>query len=139
MLSCSFSSSLEGCVVCCLYFFSLFQTFRVAVGVRGATLHHKMSTSGHSWFKQLTDFFDILDYPVAGYDRPCVITELHLHFWDCAIDYRSAGMHIITHFLASSSTVLCRIHDYCFILMAGLYIYLFDQCLLLGASVYQAT
>lgn len=64
------------------------KTFRVAVGVRGTTLRHKMSTSGHSWFKQLTDFFDILDYPVAGYERPCVITELHLHFWDSAIDYR---------------------------------------------------
>ncbi|KAE8748880.1 hypothetical protein FOCC_FOCC004474 [Frankliniella occidentalis] len=64
------------------------KTFRVAVGVRGTTLHHKMSTAGHSWFKQLTDFFDILDYPVNGYDKPFVITELHLHFWDCAIDYR---------------------------------------------------
>lgn len=64
------------------------KTFRVAVGIRGTTLHHKMSTSGHSWFKQLTDYFDVLDYPVAGYERPCVITELHLHFWDCAIDYR---------------------------------------------------
>ena len=58
------------------------------MGVRGTTLRHRMCISGHSWFKQLTDFFDILDYPVAGYDRPGVITELHLHFWDCAVDYR---------------------------------------------------
>ncbi|XP_063242394.1 autophagy-related protein 2 homolog A [Bacillus rossius redtenbacheri] len=64
------------------------KTFRVAAGLRGSTLRHRMCVSSHSWFTQLLDFFDVMDYPVAGYDPPGVITELHLHFWDCAIDYR---------------------------------------------------
>nr|CAD7205087.1 unnamed protein product [Timema douglasi] len=63
-------------------------TFRVAAGVRGATLRHRMCASNHSWFTQVLDFFDVMDYPVAGYNPPGVITELHVHFWDCAVDYR---------------------------------------------------
>nr|CAD7434456.1 unnamed protein product [Timema monikensis] len=64
------------------------KTFRVAAGVRGATLRHRMCASNHSWFTQVMDFFDVMDYPVAGYNPPGVITELHMHFWDCAVDYR---------------------------------------------------
>ncbi|XP_053986087.1 autophagy-related protein 2 homolog B isoform X1 [Hylaeus volcanicus] len=64
------------------------KTFRVAVGVTNATLRYKMCTTGTSWFTQLTDCLDVIDYPVAGYSSPGVLTELHLHFWDCAIDYR---------------------------------------------------
>ncbi|XP_069689778.1 autophagy-related protein 2 homolog B isoform X2 [Periplaneta americana] len=64
------------------------KTFRVAAGLRGATLRHRMCISSHSWFTQLVDFFDVIDYPVAGYEPPGVITELHMHLWDCAVDYR---------------------------------------------------
>ncbi|XP_021929227.1 autophagy-related protein 2 homolog B-like isoform X2 [Zootermopsis nevadensis] len=64
------------------------KTFRVAAGLRGATLRHRMCTSNHSWFTQIVDFFDVIDYPVAGYAPPGVITELHMHLWDCAVDYR---------------------------------------------------
>ncbi|XP_049811820.1 autophagy-related protein 2 homolog A [Schistocerca nitens] len=64
------------------------KTFRVAAGLRGATLRHRMCASSTSWFTQFVDFFDVRDYPVAGYDPPGVITELHMHLWDCAVDYR---------------------------------------------------
>jgi len=65
-----------------------FQTFRVAASLRGATLRHRMCTSNHSWFTQIVDFFDVINYPVHGYVPLEVITELHMHLWDCAVDYR---------------------------------------------------
>lgn len=34
------------------------------------------------------DMFDVVDYTVSGYTPLGVITEMHLHLWDCAIDYR---------------------------------------------------
>ncbi|XP_015584958.1 autophagy-related protein 2 homolog B [Cephus cinctus] len=64
------------------------KTFRVAVGIRNATLRHRMCASQASWFTQLTDCFEVSDHPVAGYSPPGVLTELHLHLWDCAVDYR---------------------------------------------------
>ncbi|PSN53370.1 hypothetical protein C0J52_03803 [Blattella germanica] len=64
------------------------KTFRVAARLHGATLRHRMCTSNQSWFTQIVDFFDVQDYPVSGYDPPGVITELHMHLWDCAVDYR---------------------------------------------------
>ncbi|KAH0569025.1 autophagy-related protein 2 homolog B [Cotesia glomerata] len=64
------------------------KTFRVAVGIRNATLRHRMSSSQVSWFTQLTDCLDVIDHPVAGYSPPGVLTELHLHLWNCAVDYR---------------------------------------------------
>ncbi|GFG37838.1 hypothetical protein Cfor_03151 [Coptotermes formosanus] len=64
------------------------KTFRVAASLRGATLRHRMCTSNHSWFTQMVDFFDVINYPVHGYVPLEVITELHMHLWDCAVDYR---------------------------------------------------
>ncbi|XP_076234909.1 autophagy-related 2 [Calliopsis andreniformis] len=64
------------------------KTFRVAVGISNATLRHRMCTTGTSWFTQLTDCLDVTDHPVAGYSPPGILTELHLHLWDCAVDYR---------------------------------------------------
>lgn len=61
---------------------------RVACGIRGATLQHRVTSSSRSWFTQLLDFFDVFDYPVAGYEPLHIITELHQHLWDCAVDYR---------------------------------------------------
>jgi autophagy-related protein 2 len=63
------------------------KTFRVAVGISHATLKHRVSTSQTSWFTQLTDCLDVIDHPVAGYIPPGILTELHVHLWDCAIDY----------------------------------------------------
>ncbi|XP_031843330.1 autophagy-related 2 [Nomia melanderi] len=64
------------------------KTFRVAVGISNATLRHRMCTTGTSWFTQLTDCLDVADHPVAGYSPPGILTELHLHLWNCAVDYR---------------------------------------------------
>lgn len=61
---------------------------RVACGIRGATLRQKVTVYSQSWLSQLLDFFDVMDYPVAGYQASQVITELHQHLWDCAVDYR---------------------------------------------------
>ncbi|KOC64737.1 Autophagy-related protein 2 like protein B [Habropoda laboriosa] len=64
------------------------KTFRVAVGIANATLRHRKCITDTSWFRQLTDCLDVADHPVAGYSPPGILTELHLHFWDCAVDYR---------------------------------------------------
>lgn len=64
------------------------KTFKVAVGISGATLRHYTTPTPQNWLTQFVDFFDIIDYPVNGYIPPAIITELHLHLWSCAIDYR---------------------------------------------------
>ncbi|XP_078034719.1 autophagy-related 2 isoform X1 [Augochlora pura] len=64
------------------------KTFRVAIGISNATLRHRVCTSTTSWFSQLKDCLDVADHPVAGYCPPGILTELHLHLWNCAIDYR---------------------------------------------------
>lgn len=64
------------------------KTITVAVGVKLATLRHRMCAEPNSWFTQMIDFFDVLDYPIPGYNPMPVVTEFHLHLWDCAIDYR---------------------------------------------------
>ncbi|XP_012255190.2 autophagy-related protein 2 homolog A [Athalia rosae] len=70
------------------------KTFRVAVGIRNATLRHRMSSSQASWFTQLTDCLDVVDHPLAGYSPPGVLTELHLHLWDCSVDYRPINLEL---------------------------------------------
>jgi autophagy-related protein 2 len=62
---------------------------RVAAGVRGATLLHRVTPGPQSWLSQMIDMLDVLDFPVPGYIPPRVLTELHLHLWDCAVEYRS--------------------------------------------------
>ncbi|KAG8235898.1 hypothetical protein J437_LFUL010128 [Ladona fulva] len=79
--------------------------FRVAAGIRGATLRHYVTSSASSWLTQLVDFFDVLDYPVPGYSPPRVITELHLHLWDCAIDYRPLHLPLLSVITLGSFSV----------------------------------
>ncbi|XP_066263102.1 autophagy-related protein 2 homolog B [Euwallacea similis] len=57
----------------------------VSLGLNRATLRHKM---GSSWISHLIDYFNVTDYPLQGYVPKDVLTELHLHIWDCIIDYR---------------------------------------------------
>ncbi|XP_033188946.1 autophagy-related 2 [Bombus vancouverensis nearcticus] len=64
------------------------KTFRVAVGIANATLRYRMCNTGTSWFTQLTDCLDVADHPVAGYSPPGILTELHVHLWNCMVDYR---------------------------------------------------
>ncbi|XP_055537641.1 autophagy-related protein 2 homolog A [Wyeomyia smithii] len=61
---------------------------RMAAGVQLTTLRHHSTLPQHSWLTQLLDMFNVVDYPVHGYTPFGVITEMHLHLWDCAIDYR---------------------------------------------------
>lgn len=60
----------------------------MAIGAQKTTLRHNTALPEHMWLTQLIDMFDVLDYPVQGYTPFGVVTEMHLHLWDCAIDYR---------------------------------------------------
>lgn len=62
--------------------------FLVAVGVRGATLQHRVVSSSLGWYDQIVDFLNISDEPVLGYAPPTSVTTLHLHLWSCSLDYR---------------------------------------------------
>ncbi|XP_046401930.1 autophagy-related protein 2 homolog B isoform X2 [Ischnura elegans] len=81
------------------------KNFRVAAGIRGATLRHYVTPSTSSWLTQLVDFFDVLDYPVAGCSPPRVVTELHLHLWDCAVDYRPLHIPLLSVITLGSFSV----------------------------------
>ncbi|XP_022099406.1 autophagy-related protein 2 homolog B-like isoform X2 [Acanthaster planci] len=76
-----------------------------AVGVRGATLRHYMSKPEHSWLVQLSDFFDVVDEEVLGYDMPSVVTEFHAHFWGCGIDYRPLNLPLRTYVMAETLSI----------------------------------
>ncbi|KAF5280262.1 hypothetical protein FQR65_LT03070 [Abscondita terminalis] len=64
------------------------KTVRVALGISRATLRHRVCQEPNSWVTQMIDVFNVLDYPIPGYRAKDILTELHLHVWDCAIDYR---------------------------------------------------
>ncbi|XP_050674952.1 autophagy-related protein 2 homolog A isoform X2 [Leptidea sinapis] len=64
-----------------------FKTICIALGIEQATLRHRGDT-GIAWLTQLMDVLDVLDYPVPGYTPSVVLSELHVHVWDCAVDYR---------------------------------------------------
>ncbi|XP_053671919.1 autophagy-related protein 2 homolog A [Anopheles nili] len=61
---------------------------RLAAGIQLTTLRHHSTLQQHAWLTQLLDMVDVVDYPVQGYTPLGVVTEMHLHLWDCAIDYR---------------------------------------------------
>lgn len=61
---------------------------RLTAGIDLATLRHHAAIPQHIWLTQLIDMFDVTDYPIQGYKSTGIITEMHLHLWDCAIDYR---------------------------------------------------
>uniref|UniRef100_A0A182PNM0 Autophagy-related protein 2 n=1 Tax=Anopheles epiroticus TaxID=199890 RepID=A0A182PNM0_9DIPT len=61
---------------------------RLAAGIQLTTLRHHSTLPQHAWLTQLMDMLDVVDYPVQGYVPLGVVTEMHLHLWDCAIDYR---------------------------------------------------
>ncbi|KAL4717909.1 hypothetical protein ACJJTC_001327, partial [Scirpophaga incertulas] len=63
------------------------KTICIAMGIEQATLRHR-GEKGIAWLTQLMDVIDVLDYPVPGYTPSTVLSELHVHVWDCAVDYR---------------------------------------------------
>ncbi|CAG9820878.1 unnamed protein product [Phaedon cochleariae] len=64
------------------------KTVQVSIGLNKGTLKHRMCHEPNSWISHLLDFFNVQDYSIPNYHAKDVLTELHLHLWDCAIDYR---------------------------------------------------
>ncbi|KAJ8924233.1 hypothetical protein NQ315_007024 [Exocentrus adspersus] len=64
------------------------KTVQISLGINKATLKHRMCNEPNTWISQLLDFFNAQDYPIPGYQAKDVLIELHLHLWDCSIDYR---------------------------------------------------
>ena len=84
--------------------------FLVALGLRGTTLHHCVVPSDQTWLTQITSFFSVEDYPILGYTMPTVLTELHIHFTGCSVDYRprslpTRAMLTVENFSISSNIV----------------------------------
>ncbi|CAG4954291.1 unnamed protein product [Parnassius apollo] len=71
------------------------KTICIAMGIEQATLRHR-GDKGIAWLTQLMDVLDVLDYPVPGYTPSIVLSELHVHVWDCAVDYRPLYLPIRT-------------------------------------------
>ncbi|CAH2094707.1 unnamed protein product [Euphydryas editha] len=67
----------------------------IALSIEQATLRHR-GDKGAAWLAQLVDVLDVLDYPVPGYTPSAVLSELHAHVWDCAVDYRPLYLPIRT-------------------------------------------
>uniref|UniRef100_A0A673ZD39 Autophagy related 2B n=1 Tax=Salmo trutta TaxID=8032 RepID=A0A673ZD39_SALTR len=58
------------------------------VGMKGATLQHRVVPLNLCWYDQIVDFLNVSDEPVLGYNPPASVTTLHLHLWSCSLDYR---------------------------------------------------
>lgn len=85
--------------------------FLVAVGVRGATLQHRVVSTGLGWYDQIVDFLNISDEPVLGYAPPTSVSTMHLHLWSCSLDYRPLylplrSLVVVETFSISSSVSL---------------------------------
>ncbi|XP_033498307.1 autophagy-related protein 2 homolog B isoform X1 [Epinephelus lanceolatus] len=85
--------------------------FLVAIGVRGATLQHRVVPPSLGWYDQIVDFLNVSDEPVLGYAPPTSVTTLHLHLWSCSLDYRPLylplrSLLIVETFSISSSVSL---------------------------------
>lgn len=85
--------------------------FLIAVGVRGATLQHRVLPPSLGWYDQLVDFLNVSDEPVLGYTPPTSVTTLHLHLWSCSLDYRPLylplrSLVVVETFSISSSVSL---------------------------------
>ncbi|XP_052756582.1 autophagy-related protein 2 homolog A isoform X3 [Galleria mellonella] len=71
------------------------KTICIALGIEQATLRHR-GDKGTAWLTQFMDVIDVLDFPVPGYTPSIVLSELHVHIWDCAVDYRPLYLPIRT-------------------------------------------
>ncbi|XP_074042301.1 autophagy-related 2 isoform X2 [Leptinotarsa decemlineata] len=69
---------------------------QISLGLNKSTLRYRMIQEPNSWFSQLLDFFTLADYPILNYWAKDVLTEMHLHLWNCAIDYRPLHLPIRT-------------------------------------------
>ncbi|XP_033110504.1 autophagy-related protein 2 homolog A-like [Anneissia japonica] len=76
-----------------------------AVGVRSTTLRHYVTKPEQSWIAQVGAMFDLLDDTVPGFTFPRVVTELHVHFWECGIDYRPIHLPVSSFITLSSFSI----------------------------------
>lgn len=86
----------------------------MSAGLQLATLRYNSALPEHSWLRQIMDMFNVevsqmsiihqtiekkykknsslflfaKDYPIQGYTPLTNIMEMHLHLWDCSVDYR---------------------------------------------------
>ncbi|XP_026371137.1 autophagy-related protein 2 homolog B isoform X3 [Ursus arctos] len=107
--------------------------FLIAVGLKGATLQHRMLPSGLSWHEQILYFLSIADEPVLGYNPPTSFTTFHVHLWSCALDYRPLYLPIrslltVETFSVSSSVALDKSSSTLRIILDEAALHLSDKC-----------
>ncbi|XP_072819773.1 autophagy-related protein 2 homolog B isoform X1 [Vicugna pacos] len=107
--------------------------FLIAVGLKGATLQHRMLPSGLSWHEQILYFLNIADEPVLGYNPPTSFTTFHVHLWSCALDYRPLYLPIrslltVETFSVSSSVSLDKSSSTLRIILDEAALHLSDKC-----------
>ncbi|XP_029453755.1 autophagy-related protein 2 homolog B isoform X2 [Rhinatrema bivittatum] len=107
--------------------------FLVAVGLRGATLQHRVLPSDLSWHEQILYFLNISDEPVLGYSPPASITTFHIHLWGCALDYRplylpTRSVLTVETFSISSSVALDKSSSTLRIILDEVALYLSEKC-----------
>lgn len=83
--------------------------FLVAVGLRGATLQHRVLPSEQTWHEQILQFLNITDEPVLGYNPPASITTFHVHLWSCALDYRPLYLPIRAMLTVETFSISCSV------------------------------
>ncbi|XP_066484805.1 autophagy-related protein 2 homolog B isoform X2 [Tiliqua scincoides] len=107
--------------------------FLVAVGLRGATLQHRVLPSGLSWYEQISCFLNISDEPVLGYNPPASITTFHVHLWSCALNYwplflPTRSLLTVETFSISSSVALDKSSSTLRIILDEAALHLSDKC-----------
>ncbi|KAM4664267.1 autophagy-related protein 2 homolog B isoform 2-T2 [Discoglossus pictus] len=83
--------------------------FLVAVGLRGATLQHRVLPSELTWHDQILYFLNILDEPVLGYSPPASITTFHVHLWSCVLDYRPLYLPLRALLTVETFSISCSV------------------------------
>uniref|UniRef100_A0A6J0TYM4 Autophagy-related protein 2 homolog B isoform X1 n=1 Tax=Pogona vitticeps TaxID=103695 RepID=A0A6J0TYM4_9SAUR len=114
--------------------------FLVAVGLRGATLQHRVLPSGLSWHEQILYFLNISDEPVLGYNPPASITTFHVHLWSCALNYRplflpTRALLTVETFSISSSVALDKSSSTLRIILDEAALHLSDKCNTLAVNL----
>ncbi|XP_023684208.2 autophagy-related protein 2 homolog B isoform X3 [Paramormyrops kingsleyae] len=107
--------------------------FLIAVGVRGATLQHRVVPASLGWYDQIVDFLNVSDEPVLGYTPPTSVTTFHLHLWSCSLDYRPLYLPIkslltVETFSISSSVSLDHSSSTLRIILDEAALFLSDKC-----------
>ncbi|XP_061156845.1 autophagy-related protein 2 homolog B isoform X1 [Syngnathus typhle] len=110
-----------------------FKEFLVAIGVRGATVQHRMVPPNLGWYDQMVDFLNVSDEPVLGYAPPTSVSTLHLHLWNCSLDYRPSylplrSLLVVETFSISSSVSLDNSSSTLRIILDEAALFLSDKC-----------